>query len=116
MQKIKFLSKNTIKIANTTYQGYLIGDLPNSFGFIYNENKARAEVTTSLNIVPTAMALLPLAAVDLCSPSKAPVASPSCQRVCGRPILRQVLVRPAVTEFLLSPTHSQRFWINQLSS
>ena len=39
MQKIKFLSKNTIKIANTTYQGYLIGDLPNSFGFIYNENK-----------------------------------------------------------------------------
>ena len=39
MQTIKFLSKNTIKIANTTYHGYLIGDLPTSFCFIYNENK-----------------------------------------------------------------------------
>ena len=64
---------------------------------IYVENKARAHVATYLNIVPMVGLLLPLAVVVLCSPGITHVTSPSCQRVCGRPILRRVLARPAVT-------------------
>ena len=38
MQKIKFLPNNQILLNNKTYQGYHVGELPNSFGFIYNED------------------------------------------------------------------------------
>ena len=33
MTKIKFLKDNIIKVNNTNYQGYTVGNLPNSFGF-----------------------------------------------------------------------------------
>ena len=39
MQKIKFLSNNQILLNNQLYQGYTIGELPNTFGFIYNEDQ-----------------------------------------------------------------------------
>ena len=38
MQKIKFLSNNQILLNNKIYQGYYVGELPDSFGFIYNED------------------------------------------------------------------------------
>ena len=37
MQQIKFLQNNQILLNNKIYQGYNIGELPNTFGFIYNE-------------------------------------------------------------------------------
>ena len=33
MNKIKFTSKKTLKLNDIKYKGYLIGDLPPSFGF-----------------------------------------------------------------------------------
>jgi len=39
MKTIKFTSKTTCKLNGVDYKGYLIGELPNSFGFIYNEDK-----------------------------------------------------------------------------
>ena len=33
MNKIKFTSKTTCRLNNLPYKGYLIGDLPSSFGF-----------------------------------------------------------------------------------
>ena len=33
MKTIKFTSKTTLKLNNIKYKGYLIGDLPPSFGF-----------------------------------------------------------------------------------
>ena len=33
MNKIKFTSKTTLKLNNLPYKGYLVGDLPSSFGF-----------------------------------------------------------------------------------
>jgi len=39
MQQIKFLSNNQILLNNKLYQGYHVGELPNSFGFIYNEDE-----------------------------------------------------------------------------
>ena len=38
MQTIKFLPNNQIKLSNKTYKGYHVGELPNSFAFIYNED------------------------------------------------------------------------------
>ena len=38
MQQIKFLPNNHIRLEGTTYKGYHVGELPNSFGFIYNED------------------------------------------------------------------------------
>jgi hypothetical protein len=38
MQSIKFLPNNHIRLGKTTYKGYTIGELPKSFGFIYNED------------------------------------------------------------------------------
>ena len=35
MSPIKFINSTTIKLNNTIYKGYL----PNTFGFIYNEDK-----------------------------------------------------------------------------
>ncbi len=44
MQKtFKQVDKNTIRTSTsgqyTTYKGYTVSELPNSFGFIYNEDK-----------------------------------------------------------------------------
>jgi len=39
MNTIKFTSKTTCKLNGVDYKGYLVGELPNSFGFIYNEDK-----------------------------------------------------------------------------
>ena len=39
MSPIKFINSTTIKLNNTIYKGYTVSDLPNTFGFIYNENK-----------------------------------------------------------------------------
>ena len=38
MQTIKFLPNNQIRLNKTTYKGYHIGDIPKSFGFIYNQD------------------------------------------------------------------------------
>ena len=38
MKKIKFLPNNHIRLEGTTYKGYKVGELPKSFGFIYNED------------------------------------------------------------------------------
>ena len=49
MQKIKFLSNNQILLNNQTYQGYTIGELPNTFAFIHNENKDQDGITQWFN-------------------------------------------------------------------
>ena len=42
MQSIKFLKNNQIRLGSkTTYKGYHVGDIPNSFGFLYNEDTDR---------------------------------------------------------------------------
>ena len=39
MQQIKFLPNNHIRLGKTTYKGYSIGNIPNSFGFIFQNEK-----------------------------------------------------------------------------
>ena len=39
MEKIKFLKTKKIKLAGVQYKPYLIGELPSTFGFIYDEEK-----------------------------------------------------------------------------
>ena len=41
MQTIKFLPNDQIRIGTKTYKGYHIGDIPKSFGFIYDEYNDR---------------------------------------------------------------------------
>jgi len=36
---IKFLKNNFIKLNGVLYTPYLVGDLPNTFGFIYDADK-----------------------------------------------------------------------------
>jgi hypothetical protein len=36
---IKFLKNNLIKLNGVLYTPYLVGDLPNTFGFIYDAEK-----------------------------------------------------------------------------
>ena len=38
MNTIKFTSKTTLKLNGISYKGYNVGELPNSFGFLYNED------------------------------------------------------------------------------
>ena len=49
MQKIKFLSNNQILLNNKIYQGYYVGELPDSFGFIYNEDKEQYGISEWFN-------------------------------------------------------------------
>ena len=54
MQKIKFLPNNQILLNNRSiksklYQGYTIGELPNTFGFIYNQDKDQDGITQWFN-------------------------------------------------------------------
>ena len=44
MQKIKFLPNNHIRLGNKTYKGYHVGELPNSFAFIYDEDADKEEI------------------------------------------------------------------------
>ena len=39
MQKFKQINSSTIALAGKVYKGYTVGDLPKTFGFIYNEDK-----------------------------------------------------------------------------
>ena len=42
MQSIKFYKKydtHLAKLGDVEYKGYKVGDLPNSFGFIYNKSR-----------------------------------------------------------------------------
>lgn len=38
MNKIKFLKNNYIALNGVKYKGYAVGELPPSFGYIYNED------------------------------------------------------------------------------
>ena len=49
MQKIKFINSSTIKLNNTTYKGYNIGELPKRFAFIYNEDNDQEGITEWFN-------------------------------------------------------------------
>jgi len=49
MQQIKFLSNNQILLNNQLYQGYNIGELPSTFGFIYNEDKDQDGISEWFN-------------------------------------------------------------------
>ena len=39
MNTIKFTSKTTCRLNGIDYKGYTVGELPNSFGFLYNQDK-----------------------------------------------------------------------------
>ena len=39
MNKIKFIKNRRIKLNGVQYKPYMIGELPSTFGFIYNEDK-----------------------------------------------------------------------------
>lgn len=49
MQSIKFLPNNQIKLANKTYKGYAVGELPARFAFIYNQNKEQDGINSWFN-------------------------------------------------------------------
>ena len=49
MQQIKFLPNNQILLNNQLYQGYNIGELPNTFGFIYNEDEDKDGISEWFN-------------------------------------------------------------------
>jgi hypothetical protein len=49
MKKIKFLKNNLIRLNGVLYTPYLVGDLPQRFGFIYNEDKEQDGITSWFN-------------------------------------------------------------------
>ena len=51
MQKIKFFNKDgqPCALSNKFYRGYTIGNIPNRFGFIYNEEKDQDGFTQLFN-------------------------------------------------------------------
>ena len=50
MQRIKFTSKTTAKTSEgLKYKGYAVGELPPTFGFIYNEEKEQAGISNWFN-------------------------------------------------------------------
>ena len=51
MQKIKFFNKDgqPCALSNKFYKGYTIGNIPNRFGFIYNEDKDQDGFTQWFN-------------------------------------------------------------------
>jgi hypothetical protein len=46
---IKFKSNKEIKLNNTIYKPYLIGNLPKKFAYIYDENEDREGITQWFN-------------------------------------------------------------------
>ena len=49
MNKIKFLKTKRIKLNGVQYKPYMIGELPSTFGFIYNEDKDQEGITEWFN-------------------------------------------------------------------
>tara|TARA_R100001163_G_C4938550_1_gene111413 strand:- start:448 stop:624 length:177 start_codon:yes stop_codon:yes gene_type:complete len=49
MNTIKFTHGKTIKLNSKIYKPYLIGDLPSTFGFIYNEDKDQDGISQWFN-------------------------------------------------------------------
>ena len=49
MNKKKFLKTKRIKLNGVQYKPYLIGELPSTFGFIYNEDKDQEGITEWFN-------------------------------------------------------------------
>jgi hypothetical protein len=46
---IKFLKNNLIKVNGVLYTGYVVDDLPQSFGFIYDANKEQRGISEFFN-------------------------------------------------------------------
>jgi len=49
MQKFKQLNSSTIILAGKIFKGYTVGDLPKTFGFIYDEDKDQDGLTQWFN-------------------------------------------------------------------
>jgi hypothetical protein len=49
MKKIKFLKSNVIRLNGVLYTPYMVGDLPQTFGFIYNAEKDQVGVGQFFN-------------------------------------------------------------------
>jgi hypothetical protein len=49
MKKIKFLKNNLISLNGVLYTPYMVGDLPQSFGFIFNDDKEQDGITKWFN-------------------------------------------------------------------
>ena len=49
MQKFKQLNSSTIILAGKLFKGYIVGDLPKTFCFIYNEDKDQDGITQWFN-------------------------------------------------------------------
>ena len=49
MNKIKFLKTKRIKLNGVQYKPYMIGELPSTFGFIYNEDKDQDGISEWFN-------------------------------------------------------------------
>ena len=49
MKNIKFLKNKFISLNNRVYKPYLIGDLPSTFGFIYNAEKDQDGISEWFN-------------------------------------------------------------------
>ena len=49
MNKIKFLPGNRIKLNGIPYKGYTVGNLPPSFGYIYNEENETDGISEFFN-------------------------------------------------------------------
>ena len=50
MKTIKFTSKTSLILDGKEYKGYLVSELPNSFGFIYNEDKEQDGISEWFNM------------------------------------------------------------------
>ena len=50
MKKIKFLKSKEIRLDGVKYKPYLIGNLPNTLAFTYNEDKDQDGITEWFNL------------------------------------------------------------------
>lgn len=50
MKKIKFLKSKEIRLNGVKYKPYLIGNLPTTFAFTYNEDKDQDGITEWFNL------------------------------------------------------------------
>jgi hypothetical protein len=49
MKKIKFLKNNLIRLNGVLYTSYTVGDLPPTFGFIFNADKEQEGISEFFN-------------------------------------------------------------------
>ena len=49
MKNIKFLKNNFIKVNGVLYTPYTVGDLPPTFGFIFNPDKEQEGISAFFN-------------------------------------------------------------------